>query len=83
MRKPPTIGPQIARDQQTLTADLDRRELELVTRILAAIVAEIAHQAAKEAGWQSAERVLDRMVRRFAAEAAKNPPGIGEQGSGE
>jgi hypothetical protein len=68
---------QAALDQGTLMADLDRAELEIVARGLAALLAEMTDQLAKATG-ASAERLLDRFVRRFAAEAAKTD----DEGSG-
>lgn len=73
---------QAAHDQQTLMADLDRAELEVVAQGLAALVAEVTEAFAKaRAG--SAQRLLERIVQRFAAEAAKEPPDVGDHGGND
>jgi hypothetical protein len=71
---------QAERDQETLMADLDRVELELVTRALAGYVGEIADALAKKAGHpQGAERILEETAARLASRAAEIPPDVGEQ----
>lgn len=71
---------QAERDQETLMADLDRVELELVTRALAGYVVEIADAFAKKAGHpQSAERILEQAAHHLAALVAENPPDVGDE----
>jgi hypothetical protein len=71
---------QAERDQQTLMADLDRAELELVTRALAGYVVELADALAKKSGYpQGAEQILEQAAHHLAALAAQNPPNVGEQ----
>ncbi|MGH3477934.1 MAG: hypothetical protein ACRDQD_13970 [Nocardioidaceae bacterium] len=71
---------QAERDQETLMADLDRAELELVTRALAGYVVEIADALAKKAGHpQSAERILEQAAHHLAALVAENPPDVGDE----
>ncbi|MGH3117524.1 MAG: hypothetical protein ACRDP9_25840 [Kribbellaceae bacterium] len=69
------------REQHTLLADLDRDELAVVALDLADIVAEVTEGFAK-ARSGSAERLLERIVQRVAAEAA-NRPDVGDQGGGD
>ena len=61
-------------------ADLDRAELELVTRALAGYVVEIADALAKKAGHpQSAERILEQAAHHLAALVAEIPPDVGDE----